>query len=85
MALHRRPSRKVVLLLILSGALVFAEFVIVPSVRVEIRRAGTANRLQHIEAAMQCYHQIYRHFSMSIGFFYPALAWCNVRVVSKRL
>lgn len=58
MVLVRRPSWKV-LLLLLSGALVCAAIVAIPAARVAIHRAGTANRLQHIMLSMECYHQTY--------------------------
>lgn len=54
---HSRASSKALLLVLFFGALAFAAIAAIPSARVAICRARTANNLQHIALAMACYHE----------------------------
>lgn len=49
------PMRRIWILLL--GLLVLVAVIVFPSVRQSIRRAETGARLQHIQMAMECYHE----------------------------
>ena len=57
--LHRRPSWKVVLSLLLLGTLILAAVATIPPAQLALRRGETASRFTHIRLALMCYCETY--------------------------